>query len=284
MILDDEVSTMVIDELFAALWADYVRMTPQAERIHDLLSARGEHVQNDHVALRTFALPGLELAALARPFEAVGYVAKDRYRFDDKKLNARYWQHPDRERPKVFISELCTRELSASAQAIIARLVAQLPEGFGARRDLAWAGRPWACTRADYEALLVESEYAAWLAAFGFRVNHFTVAVNRLTTFAGLAELDAFLVAEGFVLNTAGGTIKGTPADRLEQSSTRADSIAVDLAGEQALLPVLLLRVREALPAGLRRAVPRLRPGVGRQDLRVDRRRTEGPLRPVEAC
>jgi hypothetical protein len=46
-----------------------------------------------------------------------------------------------------------------------------------------------------------------------------------------------FLVGHGFVLNTAGGAIKGTPAERLEQSSTRADEIAVELDGAPARLP-----------------------------------------------
>ena len=205
-------------ELLDALWRDYVAMTPQAERIH--------------------AVAGLGIAALAAPFEANGWLVQpDHYRFDDKKLVARYWRHPEPGLPKVFISELCAGELSAAARTIIDRLVGQLPPGFASRADLPWAGRPWQCTRADYDALLVESEYAAWVAAFGLRVNHFTVDVNALTTFDGVAAVNTFLVANGFVLNASGGAIKGTPAERLEQSSTRADSIAVELGGETARLP-----------------------------------------------
>ncbi len=243
-------AVMTLAEVFAALWADYVATTPQAARIQRLFAARGERVQNDHVAFRTFDTAGLGLAAIAAPFERLGYLERDRYRFADKKLIAKYWQHPDRALPKIFISELCTAELSPGAQAIIAKLVAQLPAGFAHRAELPWAGRPWQCTRADYEALLAESEYAAWLAAFGFRVNHFTVAVNALTTFAGLPELDAFLVAEGFTLNTVGGAIKGSPADRLEQSSTRADTIAVDLAGETLQLPSCYYEFAKRYPVG----------------------------------
>ena len=222
-----------IDQLLAALWADYTRLTPQAERIHALLAARGERVENDHVALRTYGLPGIGIAALARPFEALGWqLAPDRYRFADKKLVARYWRHPLPQLPKVFISELCVGELSAGAQRSIDALVAQVPAGFGERADLPYAGRPWRIARATYDALLAESEYAAWVAAFGFRVNHFTVAVDALTTFAGLPALNDFLVAHGFTLNASGGAIKGTPAERLEQSSTRADAIAVELDGD----------------------------------------------------
>ncbi len=243
---------MTIDELFAALWADYTALTPQAERIHTLLGDRGETVRNDHVALRTFALPGIGIAALARPFEAVGYVARDRYRFDDKKLVARYWQHPDELRPKVFISELCVAELSPGSQQIIDRLYTQLPRGFGEREDLPWAGRPWQVRRAEYESLLLESEYAAWVAAFGFRVNHFTVDVNALTTVPDLQSLNAFLLEHGFRLNESGGTIKGTPADLLEQSSTRADQVMVELADEMLRIPSCYYEFarRYRLPSG----------------------------------
>lgn len=241
--------TRSIDELFDALWADYVALTPQAARIHHLLHERGEAVRNDHVALRSF---GISLDVLARPFEAVGYEVRDHYRFDDKKLIARYWQHPDPMRPKVFISELQVPELSAAAHQIIGGLLGQLPKDFADRDDLPWAGRPWRVRRAEYESLLIESEYAAWVAAFGFRVNHFTVDVNALTTFPDLPALCAFLEDHGFTLNAAGGVIKGTPAERLEQASTRADSIVVELADERVRIPSCYYEFakRYPLPSG----------------------------------
>jgi hypothetical protein len=241
---------MTVAELLDALWRDYVATTPQAERIHRLLAERGEPVRNDHVALRTFNLPGIGLAELARPFEALGWqLQDDRYRFEDKKLVARYWRHADPTLPKVFISELCVEELSAGANQIIAGLVRQIPAGFAL---MPWAGRPWQVRRAEYETLLIESEYAAWVAAFGFRVNHFTVDVNALTTFPDLQSLNAFLVDHGFALNQAGGVIKGTPAQRLEQSSTLADTITVELAGESARIPSCYYEFarRYALPNG----------------------------------
>ena len=45
------------------------------------------------------------------------------------------------------------------------------------------------------------------------------------------------MLANGFTLNTSGNAIKGTPADRLEQSSTRADALEVDLDGERVRIP-----------------------------------------------
>jgi hypothetical protein len=240
-------------ELLAALWGDYVASTPQAQAIHRLLSERGEIIVNDHVALRTYGAPGIGIDALARPFEAAGWMQADaRYRFDDKHLVARYWKHADPALPKVFISELVLAELSPAAQQIVGSLVAQLPEGFGTRADLPWAGRPWQVTHAQYTELLAESEYAAWVAAFGFRVNHFTVDINALTTFPDLVALNAFLVEHGFTLNESGGAIKGTRADCLEQSSTRADSIEVPFADRSVRIPSCYYEFakRYPLPSG----------------------------------
>ncbi|MCX5743589.1 MAG: DUF1338 domain-containing protein [Proteobacteria bacterium] len=243
---------MTLAALLDALWRDYVASTPQAARIHALLAARGETIRNDHVALRTFDAPGLGLAAMARPFEALGWQPREPYRFAAKHLRARYWQHDDPSLPKVFISELVVDELSPAAQQLITALVAQVPAGFGARADLAWSGRPWRVTHAQYAALLAESEYAAWVAAFGFRVNHFTVDVDALTTFPDLTALGAFLVANGETLNDAGGVIKGTPAEYLEQSSTRADAVEVAFEDGHVTIPSCYYEFakRYRLPSG----------------------------------
>lgn len=235
------------------LWKDYVASTPQAQRIHELIEGRGERIRNDHVALRAYGVEGLGVEALAKSFEAAGWrAADDRYRFEDKHLQARYWRHPDPALPKVFISELVVEELSAEAQELIGGLIAQVPAGFGARADLAWAGRPWRLPHATYQRLLEESEYAAWMAAFGFRVNHFTVDVRALSTFGSLPELNAFLQAQGFALNASGGVIKGTPADRLEQSSTLADSAEVSFDDVTVRLPSCYYEfaLRHPLPDG----------------------------------
>ena len=234
-----------------ALWRDYVGLTPQAHRIHQLLAARGERIHNDHVALRSPG-GGVGVDALAKPFEALGWRPRDRYRFEDKHLVARYWQHDDRALPKVFISELVLAELSPVVRRIVESLIAQLPAEFSGRADLPYAGRPWKISHADYETLLAESEYAAWVAAFGFRVNHFTVDVASLSTFPDLESVCAFLVEHGFHLNTSGGVVKGTPSERLEQASTCADAIDVDFADRSARIPSCYYEFarRYPLPSG----------------------------------
>ncbi|HEU4734348.1 MAG TPA: DUF1338 domain-containing protein [Kofleriaceae bacterium] len=224
-------------ELVDVLWRDYAALAPQAARVHELLIQRGEILAHDHLALRSFGAPGIGIDALARPFEALGWRAREHDGFRDKHLRARYWQHDDAWLPKLFISELVLEELSPGAQAVIGRLLAQLPRGFGARRDLPWAGRWWNLAHADYVALGAESEYAAWVAAFGFRVHHFTVDVDSLSTFPDLEALDAFLIEHGFPLDDRGGVIRGSRSVRIEQSWTRAHMLEVAFADRVARIP-----------------------------------------------
>jgi hypothetical protein len=221
-------------------------------RIQELLTQRGEILAHDHVALRTFGAPGIGIDALARPFEALGWRPREGYGFRDKHLRARYWQHDDGAVPKLFISELVIDELSPDAQAVIGRLIGQLPAGFGARGDLPWAGRPWRVTYAEYLALGTESEFAAWVAAFGFRVHHFTVDLDSLSTFPDLEALDAFLIEHGFLVDDRGGMIKGSRADRIEQSSTCADTAVVAFAERAVRIPSCRYHLarRYPLPSG----------------------------------
>ena len=224
---------MLLDELLNKLWADYSSLNPQAEIIHRALEKRGEKVINDHVAFRTFNIPEVGMDVLARPFLDLGWrPAKGAgYDFPEKKLFARHWEHPDPLWPKIFISELKVVEFSKPLQKMVRGFVDEVPQKFMASADILTAGAPWKkITLKEYQALLKESEYAAWMAAFGFRVNHFTVFYNALKTFNGLADLNGFIKGIGFQLNGAGGEIKGSAKVFLEQSSTMARPVEVAFA------------------------------------------------------
>jgi hypothetical protein len=237
-----------LDELFSRLWQGHAAITPQAVRIHQLLAARGETIVNDHIALRTFDRPGVEIEALDRAFVTAGYQPAESYEFADRKLIACHYEHPDQRRPKLFVSALLVDQLSGRAQRAIEALLSQLPAGAAAAPAFAASGRRWQIDRASYELLREESDYAAWLAAFGFCANHFTVSVNHLRSFAGLAELCGFLVASGFRLNQSGGEIKGSLAQQLEQSSTLADEVEVDFAGEVSRIPSCYIEFARRYP------------------------------------
>lgn len=228
---------MSLDDLLDRLWTDYTAITPQAVRIHDLLVARGEQIVNDHIALRTFDLPGLEIEVLDRAFVAAGYQPAQSYEFPEKKLHAYHYEHPEPRRPKIFISALHVNELSPEAGTLVEQLAAQMSRGAEAHPMFASSGRHWQLDGATYHRLAAESEYAAWVAAFGLRANHFTVSVNHLATFPGIAELNEFLIDKGFQLNESGGAIKGSRAELLEQSSTLADVIEIQVADGSMSVP-----------------------------------------------
>jgi len=220
---------MTATGLFEKLWKDYAAMNPQAGAIHAALEARGERVVNDHVAFRTFDLPRVSVQVLARPFLDAGYRdAGKGYEFPAKRLFARHFEPPVPGMPKVFISELKTGDFSPSLQEIVRGLVEQVPEALTETEDFLISGTAWKpVSRQVYQDLLKESEYAAWMSAFGFRVNHFTVFFNSLTSFRDLSELNAFIKSLGYGLNASGGEIKGSPAVLLEQSSTLAQPVEV---------------------------------------------------------
>ena len=216
-------------EIFDKLWNEYIERTPSAERIQELFTSKGNEVFNDHVAFRTFDDERVNIEVLATPFLEAGYEECGDYHFEKKKLYAKHYEHKtDKNAPRVFISQLLTKEFSSELQATVKKMIDSIPSEELVAENLVFKGRLWEQPSfAVYEKLQAETEYAAWLYVNGFCSNHFTVAVNKLKTFNSLKEVNEFLKINGFRMNASGGEIKGTPAEMLEQSSVLADKIPV---------------------------------------------------------
>lgn len=216
-----------LENLLQKMWTDYCELNPAAKGIYDIFTAEGEQVINDHIALRTFNHPRLGIESLAQHFKKYGYVEKGEYFFEEKKLYAKHYDHPNEELPKIFISELELEKMSALIQDTVNKLVEQIPDALIQSEEFVMCGRPWKMTHALYSELAKQSEYASWVAAYGFRPNHFTININKLKKFNDIKKLNEFVKSKGYQLNASGGEIKGTPADYLEQSSTMASEIPV---------------------------------------------------------
>ena len=225
-----------LNTLFDHLWQNYLEVTPSAHKVHQLLG-NGNDVINDHIALRTFNIEKVNLAKLAAHFLALGYQEKNQYDFEAKKLKAVHLEHPDDTQPKVFISELLVEEFSPTLQQIVRDMVAHVPAEATEQDDFLYSGPHWQVTSEQYQTLLAESEYAAWMAAWGYRVNHFTVSVNYLNNYQELTAVNDTLKHAGFTLNTAGGEIKGGPDVFLAQSSTMADKAEVVFSDKSLAIP-----------------------------------------------
>jgi hypothetical protein len=245
-------STAFLENLFAWLWQEYRGRVDYARAYEDLLKARGGSFRNDHVAFRTFAVQSRwsGIAAISRPFEALGYRAAATYDFPDKQLTAIHFAPPAENLPKLFISELRVWELSPRARRIIAAATAKAAPGLSdaeladlanltripaRRRDTLlrrWAGRfsrPWPAPRAaDAVALERQSQFGAWVLLHGHTVNHFTAAVHAQRV-AALDDIDKTVAA----LKAAGVPMKpeieGAPGSKLRQSSTQAVVIPVEM-------------------------------------------------------
>lgn len=218
--------TAQVTALFDNIWQNYLEVTPSAEKVHQLLGS-GADVINDHVAYRTFNLEQINLDKLAQHLTNLGYEECGEYHFEAKKLYAKHFEHKDTTLPKVFISELLVEEFPEEIQAIIKKLVMQMEPSAAQQDDFLYSGTHWSLSSQEYQTLLAESEYAAWLAAWGFRANHFTVSINHLENYSTIESVNEAVKQGGFTLNTVGGEIKGDENVKLEQSSTMADNAPV---------------------------------------------------------
>jgi hypothetical protein len=220
---------MQAQQIFNRLWAGYTEQNPEALSIFNLFVSEGEVVVNDHIAFRTFNDPRINIDVLAKPFLAAGYEYKDSYKFGDKHLFARHYEHPLLpDAPRVFISELIAEDFSYELQSAINCMVDKIPISMLGSDELLFSGNTWGTPSFNlYEKLRTESEYAAWVYVYGFRANHFTVSINNLKKHNTIEKVNQLLKDNGFLLNDAGGEIKGTPDELLEQSSTRAGILPV---------------------------------------------------------
>lgn len=242
------------DQLLDLLWNQYTSLTPSAKQIHRLFEERGERVQNDHIALRTFDDERVNIDVISEPFVRMGYVKKGEYEFKEKKLLAHHYEHEeDHSAPKIFISQLLLARCSPALQRIILEALDQIPYSEINMDTLMLKGRLWDISVNDYDVLQKESEYASWMYVFGFCANHFTVFVNELKTLRSLQEVNSLLKQSGFKLNDAGGEIKGSPEEFLEQSSTIADKIPVSFNNVSRNIPSCYYEFarRYSLPDGL---------------------------------
>ncbi|TDS13677.1 DUF1338 domain-containing protein [Sphingobacterium paludis] len=189
-----------------------------------------EDIVNDHIAFRTLGVSHLGIQSFEKIFQAYGYERRDHYYFEAKKLDAYWYAPPAPHYPRIFVSELQVKALSEEAQQIIYRYTNPIVADPVAKLDLAdgpgvaaFLQQPlWSLpTAKDYERLLQESEYAAWVIYNRYYLNHYTISIHELQAgYNTLEAFNAFLEGIGIKLNTSGGKIKTSADGLLRQSST----------------------------------------------------------------
>ncbi len=223
-----------LDQVLETLWQDFCAITPDACRIHAMLAVENPRILTDHLTLHTFGLPRVNITQLVKPFERAGYRACGEFDFAVHKLIARHYEHPDKSLPRLLLTELNIDSLGDEVRNILHQLISQIPQTSLQQDDFCSSGRHWKIDYGTYQQLLQCSEYAAWVAAFGFRANHFSVLVNSLTSLASIDDLNDYLLEQGFRLNSVGGLVQGSPDEYLEQSSTLTSTVEVQFSDRRA--------------------------------------------------
>lgn len=221
---------MTLNNILNRLWDDYTTQNPSAKKVYELFSKEGETVLNDHIAFRTYDDSRINIDVLSRVFLENGYLEKGAYEFEAKHLFAKHFEHKtDKNAPKVFISQLKTKDFSQFLQDTVKDIVGNISVNDLESDELIYAGNVWGVPNYEtYIKLKEESEYAAWVYVYGFRANHFTVFINHLEKYNTIEKVNQFLKDNGFRLNNSGGEIKGTKAELLKQSSIMANHIDVE--------------------------------------------------------
>ena len=238
----------MLDNILNGLMRRYKERVPDVSAImnamikEDIIK-KADDIENDHIAFRTMGVEKLGIQSLEKVFLHYGYQKKEHLFFKEKKLDAYWYAPPENHYPRIFISELRVNDLSEAAQKIIhsytdevkADPVSQLNLDDTIAVDEYLHSGLWRTpTLEDYDQLLAESEYAAWVIFNHYYLNHFTISVHNLPDgYNTLEEFDAFLKNNGFKLNTAGSEIKISPDGKLLQSSTVAEMIEATFADDK---------------------------------------------------
>lgn len=236
-----------------------------------------DDIVNDHIAFRTLGVPNLGIKSFEKIFLSFGYQKKNYFYFEVKKLDAYWFAPPSPEYPRIFVSELRVSELSQPVQDIIIKYTKNITSDPVDLLDLsngeeaaAFLQKPlWDLpTSEEYQTLLAESEYAAWVIYNRYYLNHYTISIHELKDgYNTLEEFNAFLESIGVKLNTSGGKIKTSEDGLLRQSSTVsalydatfADGKTIQIAGsyvefaERSVLPEFKDIPKEQIEAKHRR-------------------------------
>ena len=253
-----------LNRILNGLFRPYEQRVPDVKTVTSGLKNLGliskqEDIVNDHIAFRTLGIPNLGISSFERIFLHHGYTKQDHYFFPKKKLDANWYKPPHDSYPRVFISELKVETLSKQAQQIIHHYTNNIQEDPLHQIDLDNVDEVvtflhkalWELpTLADYNALLAESEYGAWVLYNRYYLNHYTISVHELPApYHELASFNKFLKSIGIKLNDAGGEIKISSDRLLCQSSTVAQSIQATFAdGQQAEIAGSYVEFAERLP------------------------------------
>lgn len=201
---------------FDTIWNAFTHRAPSAAQAYRIIDPKIERI--DHVAFRTFNVGERRLRHLEAWLLDMGYEVTGEYDFETKHVRAKSYSNHKEKIPRIFLSELQVAKLSKPNQNIINHILLHTPV---MPALFPWCTQWAKITKDQYESLLHESEYAAWVATNGLMPNHFaTGCAQRISSVINQLGIHKFKIA------SSGGKVKGGPAMLLEQAATEADWIS----------------------------------------------------------
>lgn len=242
-----------LEKILEGLMRRYKDRVPDVNKVTEALIKQGiiksqADISNDHVAFRTMGVPQLGIQSFEKIFLKQGYLPKDEFFFEGKRLNARWYAPPSPEYPRIFISELRVEDMPEEIQAIIKSYtdevktdpVDSLNLDSGEEVDLFLHQPLWRVpTWDDFKKLQAVSEYAAWVIYNRYYLNHYTISVHDLKEgYNTIGEFNNFLEQIGIVLNDSGGKVKISKDGLLQQSSSVSQMVEAEFAeGIKQMIP-----------------------------------------------
>ena len=271
-----------LDKILEGLMRRYSKRVPEVNKVTDALIKKGiiksqEDISNDHVAFRTMGVKQLGIKSFEKIFLHHGYVPRDDYFFEGKRLNARWYAPPEPRYPRIFISELIVSDMPKEIQNIIFSYLDEVKTDPVEELDLddfkqvdtflhepLWRLPSWH----DFKELQMVSEYAAWVIYNRYYLNHYTISVHDLKDgYNTISEFNTFLESIGLVLNDSGGKIKVSRDKLLLQSSTVSSMVEAEFQeGVKKMIPGSYVEFCE------RKLLPQFKHLIGKQIQRKHRR------------
>jgi len=246
--------------LIRSLWEQYIERVPYARIYKELIEKKGGKVVIDHVAFRTLKTHTGEqpdgIADIRHIIKCFGYKAAGNYSFSKKKISAVHFEHPEKDLPRFFVSQLEVEKFPAWAQQMINETVKDTPyllsdNGIELLNRLCNDGqitteaadvleeelvdyfkRPWRAPRKETVLKLNDiSQYAAWVLLHGNSVNHFASSVNEqnVEAWPDLESTVRLLDSKGVPMKEVA---EGNKGSMLQQTATHAVKEETEVIGE----------------------------------------------------
>lgn len=230
----------LLEQFFDCLIKDFRSRVLDLDLIVDGLKKRQvihsfDDLQVDHVAFRTLGLPFVGAHSLEAVILKLGYTKRESISFDDRNVDAWWYEAPHNDYPKIFISQLRMTQISSRSKDVLRKYMGgisaypfeDLDVSDGTAVAQALLTPCWTLpTRLDYKALLDDNDYLAWTLYHQYLPSHVSLSVHHLTEGYNTVELFSHFVEDlNLQLNCFGGKIKESQDGLLVQAATVADKI-----------------------------------------------------------